>query len=54
MWLVYLVFFLALVSNCLVGYYISARRGENDTGKVRDVGFEMLPRPEPLRSTSTT
>jgi len=43
MWLVYLVFFLALVSNCLVGYYISARRGENDTGKVRDVGFEMLP-----------
>jgi len=42
MWL-YIALLLALASNWLVGYYITSRRGENDKGKVRDVGFEVLP-----------
>ena len=42
MW-TYIAVFLALAANWLVGYYITSRRGQASDGKVRDVGFEILP-----------
>mgnify|MGYP001169468343 CR=1 FL=1 len=40
---IYIVLILALASNWLVGYYVTTKRGQNNDGKVRDVGFELLP-----------
>ena len=39
--IVYLL--LALLVNCLVGHFVAAKRGEKYGGKIRDVGFDILP-----------
>jgi hypothetical protein len=33
----------ALLLNCLVGHFIAEKRGEKYGGKIRDVGFDILP-----------
>lgn len=41
--MIVLLFLLSLVTNVLVGYYISARKGNGTGGTIYDVGFDFLP-----------
>ena len=36
-------FLLSLIVNILVGYYISAQKGNGTGGSIYDVGFHLLP-----------
>jgi hypothetical protein len=38
-----ILLFAALLLNCLVGHFISQKRGEKYGGKIRDIGFDVLP-----------
>ena len=35
--------FISLLLNCLVGHFIVRNRGEKYGGKIRDIGFDILP-----------
>ena len=41
--MIWVVFLLSLVVNILVGYYISAQKGNGTGGPIYDLGFHLLP-----------
>ena len=41
--MIWVVFLLSLVVNILVGYYISAQKGNGIGGPIYDLGFHLLP-----------